>query len=68
MNRDDSLRPSSAVATQTALQGAVVRFGNFMDGERFELGPHEYNVLLDVMCARIAHEYMRVLERQERAA
>jgi len=68
MNRDDSLRPNSAVATQTALQGAVVHFGNFMDAERFELGPREFDAFLSIMAARIAREYTRIIEREWRAA
>jgi hypothetical protein len=68
MNRDDFLRPSSAVATQTALQSAVVRFDSVLADATFTLDERQFEVFLDVAARRIAAEYVRLLEGQWRAA
>jgi uncharacterized protein with von Willebrand factor type A (vWA) domain len=64
MNRDH-FHPNHRVATQTAFQDAVIKFGDFLHEERFELGPREWDALLSVIAARIAGEYRVILERDE---
>jgi hypothetical protein len=59
--RSDSVK----VATQTALQSAVLTFGNYLDGARIELGAGEFDALLSILAARIAGEYRLILELDE---
>ena len=65
MRSDNPFRPNHHVATQTSWQGAVVRFDDFVTGATFELGERGFEALLDVMCTRIAREYIKILERDE---
>jgi hypothetical protein len=52
-------------SSQTALQDALVRFGDFEKSERNELTPEEWDVLVQVLLSWVAREARLKLERDE---
>jgi hypothetical protein len=60
-----SWRPDPRRSSQTALQLALVRFGDFADRERAELSEEQFTALVSILTAWVAREHAKELESDE---